>query len=385
MKPGGERPLPRPWPRRHCGRPSRALLFLSLALAGLLLWAEDPKPAGNPAPPAPPGLLPGLGEAIPLKDAATRLKCRLVWDPLTASGSFVSRGLRASFAQDAPWVLFDYAESVPIDPPRAGPNGPILTAKTLALLATRFAGRESAEKGHFSIAAILIDPGHGGKDSGAVGEHDVGGKKLRVVEKDLALDVSKRVYGALAAKFPDKRILISRAGDSYPTLDDRVAMANEVELSADEAIIYVSIHANASFNKNAKGFEVWYLNPDYRRTLVKADSAKGLGQEIAPILNAMLEEEFTTESIMLARKITGGLESGIGAESPSRGIRAEEWFVVRNARMPSVLVEMGFVTNPEEARLLAGEDYLKRLSEGIYTGIVDFVGYFETMRGPPSP
>ena len=66
----------------------------------------------------------------------------------------------------------------------------------------------------------------------------------------------------------------------------------------------------------------------------------------------MLEEEFTTESIILARNIMTGLQAEIGADSPNRGVRAEEWFVVRNARMPSVLIETGFVTNPEEGKLL---------------------------------
>ncbi|MDP2815946.1 MAG: N-acetylmuramoyl-L-alanine amidase, partial [Rectinemataceae bacterium] len=134
-------------------------------------------------------------------------------------------------------------------------------------------------------------------------------------------------------------------------------------------------------NKTAKGFEVWYLNPEYRRTVVDENKAKKMGEEIVPILNAMLEEEYTTESIILARRILGRMEKSIGKESPSRGIRAEEWFVVRNARMPSVLIETGFVTNPEEAALLSDESYLRRLSDSIYNGIVDFVLYFEGQKG----
>ena len=224
------------------------------------------------------------------------------------------------------------------------------------------------------MAAILIDPGHGGKDPGAIGEHTVNGKKLRVVEKEVTLDISRKLYDALKAKYPDKRIMITREGDSYPSLEDRVDMANAVELASNEAIIYVSIHANSSFNKNAKGFEVWYLNPEYRRTLVDAKKAGGPGKEIAPILNAMLEEEFTTESIILARNIMGGLQAEIGPLSSNRGIRADEWFVVRNARMPSVLIEAGFVTNPEEGKLLSRDDYLLRVADGVYNGLVDFVG-----------
>lgn len=347
--------------------------------------ATQTAPAVPKASPSPSTASAASPAPLPLAAAASKLKARLSWDPLTKSGYLERSGLRASLAVGLPWLLFDYRESAPIEPIREGPAGPELPAAVYGLLEKRFSDAEAARKDHFSIAAILIDPGHGGKDPGAVGEHMVSGKKLRVVEKDLALDVSLRVYASLKERYPDKRIYISRSGDTYPTLEDRVAMANEVPLAPEEAIIYVSIHANASFNKNSKGFEVWYLNPDYRRTLVDPESAKGVGEDIAPILNAMLEEEFTTESIMLARKIVEDLQVRIGTESPNRGVRAEEWFVVRNVRMPSVLVEMGFVTNPEEAGLLATDDYLKRLSDGIYTGIVDFVGYFETMRGPPSP
>ena len=244
-----------------------------------------------------------------------------------------------------------------------------------------FAEAVKANPPHYSVAAILIDPGHGGKDPGAIGEHLVGGKRLRVVEKDLALDIALRLYNTLKARYPDKRILITRSDDSYPTLEQRVSLANSVELSDTEAIIYVSIHANASFNKNAKGFEVWYLNPEYRRTLVDSGKPGAPAQEIGPILNAMLEEEFTTESIILAKNISAGLQNQVGSQSPNRGIRAEEWFVVRNARMPSVLVETGFVTSPDEASLLAREDYLQRVATGIYNGINDFVAYFESMKG----
>jgi len=162
-------------------------------------------------------------------------------------------------------------------------------------------------------------------------------------------------------------------------------MANSVELAPNEAIIYVSIHANAAFNKNAKGFEVWYLNPEYRRKLVEPGKPGSPEDEIAPILNAMLEEEFTTESVMLARDIMDSLQRNIGAQSPNRGVKAEEWFVVRNARMPSVLVEMGYVTNADEAALLSTDDYLRRVADGIYNGVVDFVAYFESMKGAPAP
>jgi len=317
---------------------------------------------------------------------ASRLKARFSFDPLTGYALFEKTGCRLAFAEGLPWAIFNWNTTIAIDPPIEGEGGLSFTASASTALEKAFSDADVASRSHFSVAAILIDPGHGGKDPGAIGEQIVAGKKLRVVEKEITLAVSRRVYTQLKAKYPDKRILITREGDTYPTLEDRVDMANSVELASNEAIIYVSIHANSSFNKNAKGFEVWYLNPEYRRTLVDPKKPGGPKQEIAPILNAMMEEEFTTESIMLARSITNCLQAQIGADSPNRGIRADEWFVVRNARMPSVLIETGFVTNPEEGRLLASDDYLARVADGVYNGLVDFVGYFENMRGTlPGP
>ncbi|HUW39464.1 MAG TPA: N-acetylmuramoyl-L-alanine amidase [Rectinemataceae bacterium] len=316
-------------------------------------------------------------------ETARRLKAKLSYDPLTGYGVFDRPELRASFALGVPWIVLDQDRSLRVEAPRPGKDGPVFPASTVVMLQKAFGAAEAAKPPHYTVAAIVIDPGHGGKDPGTTGEHIIHGKRLVVVEKNITLDVGLKVYAALKKRFPDRRILITRTGDTYPTLEQRVSMANSVELTDNEAVIYVSIHANASFNKTARGFEVWYLDPNYRRTLISSPSTKGSAHEIAPILNAMLEEEFTTESIILAKNISSGLQSQIGNDSPNRGIRPEEWFVVRNARMPAVLVETGFVTNPDEAVLLSREDYLRRVADGIYNGIVDFVAYFESMKGAP--
>ena len=360
----------------------RGAILLALALLGSAASAAPSAAAGNAA--TPPSAAP-TGEFLGFAAASERLGARITFDPLTGAGLIERSGLRASYAVGVPLVLMDWDESLRIEAPRNGPEGLAFPASALAALAAAFGRVEKALKSHFSVAAVLIDPGHGGKDPGAIGEHAIGGKRLRVVEKDIALEVAKKLMASLKARYPDRKILITREGDSYPSLEDRVEMANAVELAPNEAIIYVSIHANAAFNKNARGFEVWYLNPEYRRKLVETGAPGAPADDIAPILNAMLEEEFTTESIILARNIVSSMQSRIGAESPNRGVKAEEWFVVRNARMPSVLVEMGYITNADEARLLSSDDYLRRVSDGIYNGIVDFVGYFESMRGPPTP
>jgi N-acetylmuramoyl-L-alanine amidase len=161
---------------------------------------------------------------------------------------------------------------------------------------------------------------------------------------------------------------------------DRVLIANSVPLKENEAIVFVSVHANASFKKEARGYEVWYLKPDYRRNVL--DKSKYTGsKEVIPILNAMLEEEFTTESIMMAQSILKRLGEAVGKSMPSRGIKAEEWFVVRNARMPSVLVELGFVSNEQDTLLMADEGHLQKMAEALYNGVADFVTAFERSGG----
>lgn len=342
------------------------------------------------APQGSPGALPGPGAAAasatrPLTAAAADLGARLIWDPLTGTGYLEKNGHRAAFKLGvSPWIL-DGAELARLDPVALRDGSPVLTEASAAALRAWFARKEEEKASQFHIAAILIDPGHGGKDPGALADHVIGGARKRIVEKDLALTVGLRIRDRLKERWPVRTILMTREIDVYPTLEDRVEIANSLELGKNDAVIYVSIHANASFNKNARGFEVWYLNPDYRRELVDDSELPDSDKDIAPILNAMLEEEFTTESVLLAKRILDGMGSAVGDASPNRGLRAEEWFVVRNAKMPSVLVEIGFLTNPQDAALLAQADYLRSLADGIYTGIVDFVDYFENRKGSSSP
>jgi N-acetylmuramoyl-L-alanine amidase len=310
---------------------------------------------------------------MPLQEFALSIKASLSYDELSGTGFLERNGAYVSFAIDQPYIALDWKNFAVVNPPYSKDSVTMVPADFMRAATLHLEGNVPATKERYKVAAILIDPGHGGKDTGAVAENG----SYRLLEKDLTLEVSKRVLDLLKGRYSDRRILTTREADTYPSLDDRVSMANSVNLGPSEAVIYVSIHANASFNKNAKGYEVWYLNPDYRRTVVDAQTVKEKGTDIAPILNAMLEEEFTTESIILARKVYERLGSTISKDSPGRGIRAEEWFVVRNAKMPSILIEMGFITNPDEGGKLAGEGYLRRIGDAIYNGIVDFIEHFE--------
>lgn len=251
-----------------------------------------------------------------------------------------------------------------------------IPVETAGLIRAWFLDRENEQKTRGRVAVIVIDAGHGGKDPGAIGEH----KNLKLVEKDITLTIAKKLYELLRNNFPNKKILLTRSDDSYKTLEERVQLANDHNLALNEAIIYISIHANASFNANAKGFEVWYLDPEYQRTVI-TDTAAGIyDKDVLPVINSMLQEEYIVESVYLARQISTALGAAIGAQSPSRGIRPAQWFVVRNTKMPAVLVEVGFLTHAEEAKLLADSAYLLKLAQGLYTGITSFIDYFENQQ-----
>jgi len=322
---------------------------------------------------------------IDVMAAAASWKASVAYDALTGTGHILRGGDLVRFKRDFPVFSVGSGQALRAPAVRDAGSRLEMPAETVAAIARWFAERDAERASRFSIAAILIDPGHGGKDSGAIGEFGTGKDRLRILEKDVVLAVGTDVYARLQARWPDKRILLTRSGDTFPSLDARVDMANDVQLGINEAIIYVSIHANASFNKSASGFEVWYLNPEYRRTVVDPKKAEGVDKNVLPILNAMLEEEYTTESVFLARSILGSMKKSVGDLSIDRGIREEEWFVVRNAKMPSVLVELGFVTNEAEARMLSDDDHLRKLGDGIYNGIVDFVDYFEHRKGTSAP
>lgn len=316
---------------------------------------------------------------IELFNLLDEVEATLQWEPMRKIGVIVKGRDCLVFKPGFPWVIHNYNKKI-----AAGQitieNGALIFSETAEKI-VRTIFSEAKEGRGPRIAAVLLDPGHGGRDPGTIGVHKAGDNNLKLIEKDIVLKVAKIVYKLLKLNYPDKKILLTRSDDSYPTLEERVEMANRVSLGENEAIIFLSVHANASLNKNASGFEVWYLPPEYRRTVIDKETLESEPEEIIPILNTMLEEEYTVESIILARQILDRMEEKIGNRSVNRGLKEETWYVVRNAKMPSVLVEIGFVTNREDAMLLADSGYLKELGEGIYNGVADFIEYFESTKG----
>ena len=314
---------------------------------------------------------------IDLLESTKKNGMTVYWDSLSESGMIEKNGHQLSFRNGERMVLLDSIRMMITDAPELR-NNQLYVSKKFLDDSEEFFNQKSELP--FKVGAILIDAGHGGKDPGALKTYKINGKNTTIQEKDIALRVAKMLGERLKAAYPGKQIILTRDKDVFLTLGERTDIANNVKVGENEAVLFISVHVNSSLNKTSNGYEVWYLSPGYRRNVLDKSTVDG-DDNLYKALNSMLEEEYTTESIMIAKFIMDGLQAQIGKESVARGIKAEEWFVVRNSNMPSVLIELGFVSNEKEALLLNDDRYLKKATLGIYNGIAAFITHFERSQG----
>ncbi len=324
-------------------------------------------------------MIPLFGMEYSVQELISSTGAILQWDSYRKHGILKAQNKRFSFLVESPFFILDSKETFLSDPPRIR-KGTIHFTKEVYDIAKQHltVGSKTDEK-YRKIKAIFIDPGHGGKDPGAIGTHTIEGKQLELKEKNIALAVSLSLRELLAGKYPEKEIILSRSSDIYLELEERTTMANKIRLDREnqEYMLYISIHVNSTFKKDARGFEAWYLPPEVHRDLLDIESAEDGKKELIPILNLMMEEEYSVESVILGQYILNGLDTQIGNLSLNRGLKQESWYVVRHAEMPSVLVEIGFLSHKDEFLLLGNIEYQKKIAAGLYQGINDFIRYFE--------
>ncbi|HKY04865.1 MAG TPA: N-acetylmuramoyl-L-alanine amidase, partial [Blastocatellia bacterium] len=241
------------------------------------------------------------------------------------------------------------------------------------------------------IKCVVIDPGHGGHDTGTIG-----GSGLR--EKDLVLDVARRLRAYIKRNFPDVEVILTRDSDRFVALEERTAIAN-----ARRADLFISIHANASESRAASGVETYFLSPDRasaedmkaaRRENARLGSDKpgeagGDGQAAktaqaakkpepaSQIVTSVSAGNRVAESRELARYIQSGLVRGIGAASPrtaaNRGVKHAPFTVLLGASMPSVLAEVSFMSNPRDEALLLTGHFRERIAASLFAGVNAFL------------
>jgi N-acetylmuramoyl-L-alanine amidase len=227
------------------------------------------------------------------------------------------------------------------------------------------------------IGFIIIDPGHGGKDPGAIG---IGKKK----EKTITLAVSKYLESFLREKAGGIRIRMTRKSDIFIELDKRTETANKL-LKTGRNGLFISIHVNASISNRMSGFETYLLslnptNEEARATsalennvIVLEDKFTGKKHNDVEYVEAlMMTTQLQKESSMLAETIQSNIDKKI-SESRSRGVKKADFFVLRGALMPAVLVETGYISNSKESGFLSRKEYQKRIADGIGEGIIGFI------------
>ena len=217
------------------------------------------------------------------------------------------------------------------------------------------------------VSRVVIDPGHGGKDTGTVGPSG-----LR--EKDLVLSVSLKLKALLEQRLGTE-VVLTRDSDRFVPLDERTAIANQVR-----ADLFVSIHANSSNHRTVTGIETFFLNftsnSDEREVASRenAGSQKNI-RDLENLLRQIALGDFNEESQDLAQTVQTGLHSALGKHRPlpNRGVKKAPFIVLINLNMPGILTEIEFISNPEAETYLKNDSGQMQVAEGLFLGIKEYL------------
>lgn len=217
---------------------------------------------------------------------------------------------------------------------------------------------------------IVIDPGHGGHDPGAIGHNGL-------YEKDVVLDIALKVKKILTQDSLNE-VYLTRENDKYLPLEERTAFANK-----KRADLFVSIHANASSNRQAKGIETYLLNwtddeeamkVAARENAISLKKMKSMYKQmdtVKVITDDLMRQNKRDESIKLAHYIQKSLITNLD-DRHNLGVKQALFYVLFGARMPSVLVEVSFISNIEEEKLLSQDSYRMKIAKSISDGILTY-------------
>ncbi|MBF0343697.1 MAG: N-acetylmuramoyl-L-alanine amidase [Nitrospirae bacterium] len=224
----------------------------------------------------------------------------------------------------------------------------------------------------FTTKRIVLDPGHGGHDPGAIGK---GGLK----EKDIVLDVALKLAKLLRDKY-HYEVFLTRSKDVFISLDERTAIAN-----SKGADLFVSIHVNANNTPSIKGVETYFLNfaddkealrVAARENAISIKKMKQVQSELGIILASLARESKRDESLRLSHFIQRSMVSNLNTKFRSitdNGVRQALFYVLVGASMPSALVEISYITNTDEAKLLKTQTYKEEIATSIAKGIGQYV------------
>lgn len=243
-----------------------------------------------------------------------------------------------------------------------------------------------------AITAIIIDAGHGGKDPGSIGIN-------KIKEKDIVLSFSLELKEELKKILPNVDIVLTRDKDTYPTLQERYKIANtaaKIETDKPENALFISVHANASLSPSAKGFEAYFItaqeSSEYARAVSmlensalvkfdKIDASKYEENSSQLTHNYMLVEQYQKESRLLAQSIVDEVYKVSGISKRNKPVQNALFYVLKGSIMPSTLIEIGFITNEEDAKFMNTKETRIKMVKATALGIKKFIKEFEDTKG----
>ena len=257
------------------------------------------------------------------------------------------------------------AAAPPVEAPKPSPPPPAARSAVPAK-PSQTGGRSLVRALGLKLGRVVLDPGHGGHDTGSIGPSGL-------LEKDVVLDVAMRL-GRLIEERMGAEVVYTRRDDSFVPLEQRTALANE-----KQADLFLSIHANAGA-ASVSGYETYYLNfSNTKADLAVAARENATSERTIHELQTMIEKiarlDKAEESREFASRIQAALYKDMRKANPrvqDRGVRRAPFVVLIGADMPSVLSEVDFLSNPRDERLLRREDYRQRLAEALYKGLSQY-------------
>ncbi len=233
------------------------------------------------------------------------------------------------------------------------------------------------------IGRIVIDPGHGGHDTGTIGP-------TGLMEKDLCLDVALRLGKIIEQRLPGADVVYTRSDDSFVPLEERTSIANQAK-----ADLFISIHANSSRDHAARGIETYYLNLKGSAEAMEVAArenatAQGGVHDLQDLVLKIARTEKIDESKELAEDIQDSLSRRIQKTNKpvkNRGVRKAPFVVLIGADMPSILTEISFLSNPADEQLLKKPEQRQKVAEGLYQGVASYLESMNsvTMNLPVKP
>ncbi|ANT65950.1 N-acetylmuramoyl-L-alanine amidase AmiA precursor [Prosthecochloris sp. CIB 2401] len=236
------------------------------------------------------------------------------------------------------------------------------------------------DQAKWNFDTIVLDAGHGGKDPGAIGP---GGTQ----EKGVVLNIAKDLGAIIRREWPGVRVVYTRSDDTFIPLKERGTIANR-----HNAKLFVSIHCNAARSRAAKGAEVYILGPHKNEDALQVamlenavirqeegyeERYKGFSEEHM-ILSSLAQSAFTLQSTEAARHVLEGMEEKTSING--RGVRQAGFMVLWTPSMPSILVEAGYLSNPQEERKLKKRSVQRAIAEGIFNGLKQYRNSYEQQQ-----